>query len=73
MTTKPGAKRISGQPDRLSLIVEQRTDKLQQRLVLWADGPISQESADIRAGYLSTWADVRLVFHYGHLRRRVAR
>jgi hypothetical protein len=53
MTTKPGAKRISGQPDRRSLAVEQRTDKLQQGLVLWAAGPISQEFADIRVGYLS--------------------
>ena len=54
MTTKPGAKRISGRPDRLSLVVEQRTDKLQQRLVLWAAGPVSQEFADIRVGYLSS-------------------
>jgi hypothetical protein len=50
MTTKPGAKRISGQLNRLSLAVEQYTDKLQQRLALWAAGPISQELADIRAG-----------------------
>jgi hypothetical protein len=54
MTTKPGAKRIGGQLDRLSLVVEQYTDKLQQRLALWAAGPISQELADLRVGYLST-------------------
>ena len=51
MTTKPGAKRISGQPDRLPLVVE--SVPIQQRLVLWAAGPISQEFADIRVGYLS--------------------
>jgi hypothetical protein len=34
MTTKPGAKRTSGQPDRHSFVVEPRTDKLQQRLLL---------------------------------------
>jgi hypothetical protein len=38
----------------IALVVEPRADKLQQRLVFWAAGPISQEFADIRVGYLSS-------------------
>jgi hypothetical protein len=54
MRMKPGAKKISGQPDRRSLVVDQRTDKLQQRLVLWSAGPSSQEFTDVRVGDLSS-------------------
>ncbi len=41
--------------------------------MFWAVGTISEKFTDIRVGYLSTRANVWLVFHGGHLRNRVAR
>jgi len=39
MTMKPGAKKISGQPDRFSLVVvEQRTDSFSSA---WCSGPLA--------------------------------
>jgi hypothetical protein len=59
MTTKHGAKRISGQLDRLTL-VEQYNDKLEQRLVLWAAGPFRRIG---RYPCMSTWADQEVIIH----------
>jgi hypothetical protein len=53
-------------------VIDQRADKLQQRLVFWAFGTFSEEFTDIRVGDLSARANVWLVFHDWQLRRRVA-
>ena len=54
-------------------VIEQRADKLQQRLVFWAVCTVSEEFTDIRVGDLSARANVWLVFHRRQTRRRVTR
>jgi hypothetical protein len=57
----------------LVLAIDQRADKLQQRLLFWAVCTVSEECTDIGIGDLSARASVWQVFHGGQLGRRVAR